>query len=499
MIDKKYKFVSQISNSHPSDLVNIDSAYTLLHTIKDLNLEPWSIIQIFEENNCDFYVEEDLWNNAGRLIIESILKNPAELKFWQEVIIKKISKIKKNTKRLTKINFAKLSNMELFKELTELHSLQKEYFLDTIIFNTPNYVPDGTQKYLGKVLEELGYAQDKILPILFRSEIDSPIYEYETAIKELALKAVKDKAPLSSNKLFINEKYKEDINKIISEFSWITASFNGIGKSFSEIVSDTQEIIKNKNNMENFIINRISEREKELKQRKELIEELINKSNNKQKIIIELAIKSAEYMPRLIDEIMKEAFVTNSLYEEIGKRIGLERSNIKHLNLEEIKSYLIEKKEIDFGNIEKRQMLSVYLINKGEIIIKTEEEAQQLRDFLKVMKNDSKLKELKGQVACKGQGKIITGIARLVKSIDDMNKVKQGDILISSRTYPDLLPAMKRSAAIIAEFNGLLTHAAIVSRELNIPCIVGVNNAMETIKEGDILEIDTENNLIKIK
>ena len=264
MIDKKYKFVSQISNSHPSDLVNIDSAYTLLHTIKDLNLEPWSIIQIFEENNCDFYVEEDLWNNAGRLIIESILKNPAELKFWQEVIIKKISKIKKNTKRLTKINFAKLSNMELFKELTELHSLQKEYFLDTIIFNTPNYVPDGTQKYLGKVLEELGYAQDKILPILFRSEIDSPIYEYETAIKELALKAVKDKAPLSSNKLFINEKYKEDINKIISEFSWITASFNGIGKSFSEIVSDTQEIIKNKNNMENFIINRISEREKEL-------------------------------------------------------------------------------------------------------------------------------------------------------------------------------------------------------------------------------------------
>ena len=79
-----------------------------------------------------------------------------------------------------------------------------------------------------------------------------------------------------------------------------------------------------------------------------------------------------------------------------------------------------------------------------------------------------------------------------------MSKVEKGDILVSSRTYPDLLPAMKRSAAIISELGGLLSHAAIVSREMQIPCLVGVRNATTRIKDGDMLEIDTEKGTIKI-
>ena len=85
----------------------------------------------------------------------------------------------------------------------------------------------------------------------------------------------------------------------------------------------------------------------------------------------------------------------------------------------------------------------------------------------------------------------VKGVARLVKDVSEMDKVKDGEILVSSRIYPDLLPAMKRSGAIIAELGGLLSHAAIVSRELRIPCLVGVRNVTSKIKDGDFLEINT--------
>ena len=103
---------------------------------------------------------------------------------------------------------------------------------------------------------------------------------------------------------------------------------------------------------------------------------------------------------------------------------------------------------------------------------------------------------LKGEIAF-SKGKV-KGIARLVKNTSEMSKVNEGDILVSSRTYPDLLPAMKKSAAIVAELGGLLSHAAIVSRELKIPCIVGMKNVMSKIKDGDLLEVDSERGVVKI-
>ena len=65
-------------------------------------------------------------------------------------------------------------------------------------------------------------------------------------------------------------------------------------------------------------------------------------------------------------------------------------------------------------------------------------------------------------------------------------------------TSPDYVPAMKKSAAIITDQGGMLSHAAIISRELNIPCIVGANNATELINSGDLIEVDANNGVVRI-
>lgn len=102
---------------------------------------------------------------------------------------------------------------------------------------------------------------------------------------------------------------------------------------------------------------------------------------------------------------------------------------------------------------------------------------------------------LKGQVAYKGK---VKGIVRIVNGREDMKKVNKGDVLVASTTTPDFLPAMKRSGAIISEHGGAICHAAITSRELRIPCVVGVQGATEVLNDGDRVEVDAENGIVNI-
>lgn len=86
--------------------------------------------------------------------------------------------------------------------------------------------------------------------------------------------------------------------------------------------------------------------------------------------------------------------------------------------------------------------------------------------------------------------KIAHGIARVVKSVKDINIVQTGDIIITTMTDPDWVPVMKKAAAIVTDTGGRTCHAAIVSRELGIPAIVGTNNATSMLKTNQEVTVD---------
>ncbi len=94
---------------------------------------------------------------------------------------------------------------------------------------------------------------------------------------------------------------------------------------------------------------------------------------------------------------------------------------------------------------------------------------------------------LKGVPASPGIG---TGYVRILKSPKELSKVGKGDILVAPMTSPDYVPAMKKAAAIVTDHGGMTSHAAIVSRELGVPCIVGTNDATKVLKSGDVVTVD---------
>jgi len=86
--------------------------------------------------------------------------------------------------------------------------------------------------------------------------------------------------------------------------------------------------------------------------------------------------------------------------------------------------------------------------------------------------------------------KIVSGTARLIASAKDIDQVQKGDIIVTQMTDPDWVPAMKRAAGIITDRGGRTCHAAIVSRELGIPALVGTQTATTAIKDGQTITLD---------
>jgi len=83
-----------------------------------------------------------------------------------------------------------------------------------------------------------------------------------------------------------------------------------------------------------------------------------------------------------------------------------------------------------------------------------------------------------------------TGTVRIVRRLDEIDRIEEGDVMVTEQTTPDMVPAMKRSAAIVTDEGGLTSHAAIVSRELGKTAVVGTGNASEVLEDGDVIAVD---------
>ncbi len=111
--------------------------------------------------------------------------------------------------------------------------------------------------------------------------------------------------------------------------------------------------------------------------------------------------------------------------------------------------------------------------------------------YTKVYKSN----KVHGLIASRG---VVRGKVKIVRSVNDMNKINSGDILVATSTRPDLMPAILRSAAIVTDKGGITSHAAIVSRELKIPCIVATQIATEVLKDGDFIEVNADKGIVTI-
>lgn len=136
---------------------------------------------------------------------------------------------------------------------------------------------------------------------------------------------------------------------------------------------------------------------------------------------------------------------------------------------------------------------------KGKIYLVQTRPVTTIKKFEEVLKSDKgeyKIAEapiLTGTSASPGIG---TGPVRIAKTPKEIGKVGRGDVLVSVMTSPDFVPAMKKAAAIVTDEGGQTSHAAIVSRELGIPCVVGTKIATSTLRDDQIVTVDGSKGMV---
>lgn len=225
----------------------------------------------------------------------------------------------------------------------------------------------------------------------------------------------------------------------------------------------------------------------------------IKKSNNyllKKKLIRleQLKTLGRKFLIKIFNG--KNSFL-NKLLKKISKTNELPENKLQlyhFIELIKIKNNILNDKKL---NPRKKNYILTYS-KKTELFLKN----NKLKNILK--RNDiNKNNTIKGVIANKGK---ITGFARVIdanfKNFDNLFKIirrmKKGEILITETTSPDLILACQKASAIITNQGGLGSHAAIISRELKIPCIVGTQNSTKLIRTGDLLHVDANKGVVQI-
>lgn len=181
------------------------------------------------------------------------------------------------------------------------------------------------------------------------------------------------------------------------------------------------------------------------------------------------------------------------LFNEIVEKHSENFDNLLYHFESDVRDAIKNNKKLIKRDLEKYMIL--YKNKKYEII--TENINEKLIEEGLIKEEIDLNQEIKGKSAYKGIVKGIVKKINLETWKEDVNNLKKNEILVAISTKPDYIPAMERASAFVTDEGGITAHAAIVSREMKKPCIVGTKNATSILKDGDLIKVDADKGIIR--
>lgn len=429
----------------------------------EIDFEDNSVLALNYDDEKGVYNDEESLGKMGLAIVKAIKENHNFI----EHNIKRCIEVSQNLVKVTQESSQKQDLMRAFNEYVQKHHefsafmffpigiekiitkqvreevkkmVSNETFQDTINkLTTPSRILDSTQE------------QIDLMKIALENNLDS----LEEHRKKYGFLSVynQDEQPdsLDAYKTRLQALLKTDVKKRLRDFQ---KEFDKREKEFEETIKELKisgHLLKMVNILREYVYLRSYRLE------------MLNKSNQ----------------------------LIQSLLEKIGKQLGLSLAEVCALTAEEIISEKIPSKE----EINQRINGYIYLQQGKEYQIFTDD-----LDKIKILefgeeKDYQKIREIRGTTACRGK---VRGSVRIIWKKEEISLLKSGEVLVTSMTTPDYVMAMEKSAAIVTNEGGMLCHAAIVSREMGIPCIIGTEIATKVLETGDIVEVDATEGIVTI-
>jgi len=189
----------------------------------------------------------------------------------------------------------------------------------------------------------------------------------------------------------------------------------------------------------------------------------------------------------------KTKLITEKIAARLSFLLNVEKSLILYLFPEELYGLLRSKNCLSKAKSRQKFFVTTNLSGKYQIF-EGKKAAAQYKKYVP-QDNVQTVNELKGMPASPG---FLKGKVRVVLLHSEFEYFHKGEILVALQTMVNYIPVMQRSSAILTEFGGMTSHAAIVAREMKKPCIVGIKGLTSALKTGDIIEVNANKGTIKI-
>jgi phosphohistidine swiveling domain-containing protein len=198
-----------------------------------------------------------------------------------------------------------------------------------------------------------------------------------------------------------------------------------------------------------------------------------------------------------VDHFMLVAAAYKPILEFLAREFNLPQEAVLNMTYKEIFDSLNDGGLAVLREtvVDRTQNGYAYFIGPEHAALVIGEDIDRLRAACLPAETEGEVRELRGQVAFTG---IVRAPARVILDRREADELKEGEILVTAMTSPEFVPAMKRSAGVITNEGGILCHAAIMSRELRKPCIIGTKMATDVIQTGQMVELDAENGIVRI-
>ena len=199
---------------------------------------------------------------------------------------------------------------------------------------------------------------------------------------------------------------------------------------------------------------------------------------------------------KILNSFYTHAVIFRPYIDELANRLG--RHDLQWLSFQKIIG-LANGRNVPLSNRGKTNWI-ITKHNQWQVI--TGKKAERIKKDFDQHFFHTNVQSIQGTVA--NRGKYI-GQVKIVRTIfsnnreEEIKKVKKGDILVAETTGPEMIAACQRAGAIITDEGGITSHAAIISRELGIPCIIGTKIASHVLKDGQRVEVDAEKGIIRIR
>ena len=455
-----------------------------------------------ENHAAEYYNLTDNWRLAHLALVKKIKNNPAILRrFYKQMEklgrgqIRRVTAVKKLLPGAT--------NRELNNHYqTFLKSNRQVYayglLLPLLDYQEETFLSDELTRIL-KDKHAIRYFGLLTTPL--RSTFNK---QQELALLKIFQEIWKDKkltvkfrraaaAPLAEILKIDHPKIWRRLQRHWSQYNWTTYVYEGPSVDINYFIDVLRDLVRRRVNPSHTLRKFIANSRKLKQQQQAVLHQM--KVNDYEKQLVNLARDAVFVKPYRRELQSHSYYLMESVLAEIARRLNLSLRQVRMMLPEEITAGLLKRK-VNINLLNERIKLVVYGRRAGRRFCLSGQAARKFITHQVAREIRPKLsQEISGAVAFPG---LARGKIKIINMPEEMIKMRSGNILVSAATAPNLMPAIRQAAAIVTDEGGLTCHAAIVSRELKIPCVVGTKIATRALRDGQIVEVDANRGIVKI-